>query len=357
MTASFQILSKNHSFLEYPVAMPLVSKQSLHIDLPAVPEHSGRSLKNRVDVIQAALHKLKDAQKDSIKDKLAAFLRSIVLTLCLGGAILLKKYDQTLPHFLKRGLASWIDAALPRWIEKANVEVIRHKEDSIAFSFTHFNGADKETAGPVAADELFYQQKQYEYFCAIHSLCHFAGRKITNILGSLIKTNNRYWVDMFQNKETSKEQALEFAKRACLYLEPSVHGINHNRGFPDRVIVYYLLCNKEIFHLPTDCAVLCDYGTLDSEKIQNILHEIEGDPHRHRIMMTMNGKAYGHFITIRKDKAGLWRVVDSMAVESDDMDKVQPSFPALRDAIHSMLLKHEGEESFGLIYPSEDAIH
>src|SRR5690349_21668679 len=106
MAASVQILSKDFSFLERPAHMPFASNQPLQVKLPAISEHSKASFQNRVDVIQSALHKLKEAQKNTIKDKLFVFWKNIVLTLYLAGAILLKKYDQTLPRFLKQGLAS-----------------------------------------------------------------------------------------------------------------------------------------------------------------------------------------------------------------------------------------------------------
>jgi hypothetical protein len=299
---------------------------------------------NRVNTLQDALRQLKEAETPTVKEKLIAFFKNIALTLALGGAILLHRYENAMPAFLKKVITSLVDSALPHWIE----------EESFSFTFRHYPGAQAETPGPVAADQLFYQQKQYQYFCAIHSLCHFAGYKINNIIGALAQTSNDFWCNLFQNKQTSKEQALEAVKKVNLYTD-SVSAINRNGGFGIPVVKDFIRSHKEIFHLPEACTIQGGYGVFDSEEIQTALQEIEADPHRHRIIVSMTGEDYGHFVTIRKDKAGLWRIVDSMAEESGEISKVQPSFSTLREAVEVSLHNHKAKESgVSLIYPSED---
>lgn len=298
----------------------------------------------RVTTIQVALDQIKDAATPTIKEKVVAFFKNIVLTLGLGVAILLRRFDNVMPAFLKKTLSFLVDSALAYLIE----------EEIMPFFFRHYPGAEAETPGPVAADQLFYQQKQYGYFCSIHALCQFAGRKIHNIIGALGKTSNDYWIEQFQNKETSREEALEIAKTLNVYTD-SVRSINRNGGFAMAVVREFIRFHKEIFHLPETCTIQGRYGSLDIEEIQTPLQEIEGDPHRHRILVSMDGDDYSHFVAIRKDKASLWRIVDSMAEESEEMGRVQPSFPTLREAIEVALRNHKAERrQFSIIYPSED---
>jgi hypothetical protein len=254
-------------------------------------------LQDRVQTLQTTLAL---TQTPSLKDKRAAFFKNAVLSMCLAGTILLKRHHFTLPLFIQRILISWIECALPK-------------------------------------------TQLHEKLSAAHSLCHFAGRNIDHLALALIQRNNAYWQEEFQeNWEMTEEEALQETKDHDLYIEPSVEALQAHGGIEDVILLSYIRLNKNVLNLPEECTIHWTAGELDSRPIQESLQAIARNPVLHRVIIICGH----HYVALRKDPMGQWRIIDSAT-------SMQPTCETLQEAIHNVLHNH-GAAELGLIYPSAD---
>lgn len=233
-----------------------------------------------------------------------------------------------------------------------NKEIVK-APDHFYFDADYFDGTDKETIAPVAATQLFYQQKQISTFCSIHSLCNFAGRNIDGLVPKMIQENNEYWKNRFKDRPDG-EIELEGMKQLGLYIE-SLQTIAQHRGMSTDNVTRYMNNNKDRLYLPKSCSIEYLSGGIDSDAMQNALETIQTDATLHRVIVSVSNKRYSHFSTIRKDASGQWRVLDSIQSIFTATKNLQPSFPTLQGAVSNLMERHNGlGRDVDLIYPSKD---
>ncbi len=229
---------------------------------------------------------------------------------------------------------------------------------SIQFQPTYYAGTDKETIAPVSPSELYYQEVQTPKGCALHSMDHFAGSRIVDI-NQLFQTNNEYYFNNFKAWAMPPVKMIETLKKLKLYLA-TPEDIERNGGIGKPVMIKYMEQHKDDFHLPMTSHMNQIQGLIESETMQSALSAIEKNPRLHRVIVSVTGKKYAHFITLRRDLSGHWRVLDSMTNShnpkaKDLVDQLQPSFATLQETIKAILPGHEAENgTVHVIYPSED---
>jgi hypothetical protein len=213
-----------------------------------------------------------------------------------------------------------------------------------------FDGAAKETIGPVDSAELFYQQKQLGDRCGIYSLCNFAGHNIERIVPLMIQNNNDFWRNIIENDDqVSSAVALERIKEMEVYLDEQ--NLNR-RGIATQTITAFMSQNKALLHLPEKCSIDFVFGLIDSNPITTKMQEIHENPHLHRALVFI-ADPIRHISAIRKDKAGQWRVLDSMSKANE----LQLPFPTLHKAVGHFLKMHRAQaNNVFLFYPSDDTV-
>jgi hypothetical protein len=221
------------------------------------------------------------------------------------------------------------------------------------FDAEYFDGTESETIAPVAATELFYQQKQISTFCSIHSLCNFAGHNVEGLVPKMIQGNNEYWINYFKNRPNG-ERDLQGMKNMGVYIE-SLQSIVKYRGVSTDTLTRYMTNNKDALHLPESCTIEHVSGAMDSLPVKTALQTIQANADLHRVIASVSNNSYAHFSTIRKDDAGQWRVLDSIQNIFASKTQLQPRFPTLEGAVQNLMTRHNGQSrDIQLIYPSKD---
>lgn len=193
------------------------------------------------------------------------------------------------------------------------------------------------TKKPVSEINPFYHEKQNGGKCSIHSMDAFAGRQVVNI-PNLLKVNNDTQKAIFANIGILD---INFLKVGGFYLE-NLAGIDAH-GVNPASMKSYIEKYKDEFNLPKDSIINVKEGPLTSLGIQEEISRIQNNSNLHRLILGISAK---HYLAIRKDKTGRWRVVDSQTeshdpTSRDKTKKIQPRFTTLKDAVaHVSLCYH-----------------
>lgn len=200
---------------------------------------------------------------------------------------------------------------------------------------------DEVTKKPVSETDPFYQEKQSGGKCSVHSMDAFAGSKAVDIT-DLMRVNNETQKELFGKAGLLGlgQSDVQVLKTNGVYLE-TLKDLDDN-GVNPGTIKSYLEKHKNEFNLSKDCSIDLTEGAFEAPEMDQVIDKIQKNSSLHRVILGIAGR---HYLTIRKDNKGRWRIIDSQTLThdsttTDKTKKIQPRFSTLKQAIRHVTIKY-----------------
>jgi hypothetical protein len=185
-----------------------------------------------------------------------------------------------------------------------------------------------------------YQEQQSGGKCSVHSINAFAGGRVVDI-GELFAVNTAVQQIALQGAG-GQPATIQDLKNAGVYV--STLAELDAKGVSGNVIKSYIEKNKNNFYLSNDSSIKICEGRYASQEVQAELAKIQQSVNLHRVILGIGAK---HYLAIRKDESGQWRVIDSQQVahiaSTDNTKSVQPGFATLNEAVKHVTTKYNND--------------